>query len=229
MRKTKEPGYQPAIEMLERDGLTPMGLTTNWMWRQDPKRLTFVFSRYKFVSKMLVGKQRVLEIGCADAFASQIVRREVAHMSALDFDPVFLADAAEHIDPDWPIELFQHDMLEGPVPFAEKYDAIYGCDVFEHIAPDREHDFLRNALSALTDDGVLILGIPSLEAQEYAPPHNKIHHVNCKNGDDFRDLMKEYFKNVFLFSMNDEVLHTGFSPMSHYLFVLCCGQKTPAA
>ena len=37
--------------------------------------------------------------------------------------------------------------------------------------------------------------------------------------------MLKYFENVFLFSMNDEVVHTGFSPMAHYLFVICCQKK----
>ena len=32
--------------------------------------------------------------------------------------------------------------------------------------------------------------------------------------------MLQYFENVFMFSMNDEVLHTGFAPMGHYLFAL---------
>ena len=34
--------------------------------------------------------------------------------------------------------------------------------------------------------------------------------------------MTHHFRNVFIFSMNDEVVHTGFYPMAHYLFALCC-------
>ncbi len=30
---------------------------------------------------------------------------------------------------------------------------------------------------------------------------------------------------VFLFSMNDEVVHTGFSKMAHYLLALCVTPK----
>jgi len=30
---------------------------------------------------------------------------------------------------------------------------------------------------------------------------------------------------VFSFSMNDEVVHTGFEKMAHYLFVICCGAR----
>ncbi len=34
-----------------------------------------------------------------------------------------------------------------------------------------------------------------------------------------------FFERVFIFSMNDEVLHTGFHPMSHYIFSLCTLKK----
>jgi len=26
--------------------------------------------------------------------------------------------------------------------------------------------------------------------------------------------------------MNDEVVHTGFTPLAHYVFALCCGKKS---
>ena len=39
------------------------------------------------------------------------------------------------------------------------------------------------------------------------------------------DILEKYFKNVFLFSMNDEVVHTGFSKMAHYLICLCVGAR----
>jgi cyclopropane fatty-acyl-phospholipid synthase-like methyltransferase len=225
MKKTREPGYQEALDLMQTEGLIPMGITTSWMWKYDPKRLSFVFSRYKFVAKMLAGKKRVLEIGCADAFASQIVRHEVETMTAVDFDPIFIEQAKEQINPDFPIELIHHNMLEGPVPTDTLFDATYCCDVFEHIDPAHERDFLKNTLAVLKSEGVLIMGIPSLQSQAYASEHNKKQHVNCKDGGDFKALMEEYFHNVFLFSMNDEVIHTGFSSMAHYLFVICCGKK----
>lgn len=49
--------------------------------------------------------------------------------------------------------------------------------------------------------------------------------MNCKSGKDFKDLMAKYFENTFLFCMNDEVVHTGFSPMAHYIFVVGSGLK----
>ena len=34
--------------------------------------------------------------------------------------------------------------------------------------------------------------------------------------------MQQFFHNVFIFSMNDEVVHTGYAPMAHYLLALGC-------
>ena len=101
------------------------------VWHEDPRRLTFVLARYKFVAKMLSGLARVLEIGCADAFGGAIVVQAVGRLTAVDFDPVFVQDANERMDPRWPFECCMHDILEGPVP--GPFDAAYSLDVLEHI------------------------------------------------------------------------------------------------
>ncbi|MGI8965461.1 MAG: SAM-dependent methyltransferase, partial [Limisphaerales bacterium] len=72
---------------------------------------------------------------------------------------------------------------------------------------------------------VCLLGTPSLESQVYASPASKEGHVNCKDAAGFKFLMSKFFHNVFIFSMNDEVVHTGFHPMAHYLWALCCKRK----
>jgi hypothetical protein len=38
-------------------------------------------------------------------------------------------------------------------------------------------------------------------------------------------LMLQHFHDVFMFSMNDEVVHTGFHALAHYLFALCVGKR----
>ncbi len=80
-------------------------------------------------------------------------------------------------------------------------------------------------LTSLKSSGALIVGMPSLESQVHASPQSKAGQVNYKTGTALKDLFQEYFGNVFLFSMNDEVIHTGFTPMAHYFLVLCCGKK----
>ena len=224
LKETREPQYQVVLDIEEKHGLTPLGLMINQAWRDDPKRLAFTFARYKFVAKMLAGKKDVLEVGCADAFCTRIVQQAVGQVTVTDFDPLFIADVRARMDPKWPLAgAFVHDMLSGPV--GGKYDAVYALDVLEHIEPAREHDFLRNMVAALGEHGVGIIGTPSLESQTHASPQSKSGHVNCKTGEDLKRTLERHFHNVFMFSMNDETIHTGFFPMAQYLFALGCEQK----
>jgi 2-polyprenyl-3-methyl-5-hydroxy-6-metoxy-1,4-benzoquinol methylase len=115
-------------------------------------------------------------------------------------------------------------MLDGPVP--GNFDAVYSLDVLEHIDPASERLFLKNAFGSLDVDGAAVVGLPSLESQPYASPQSKAGHVNCKSGPELKSLMEEYFHNVFLFSMNDEVVHTGFHKMANYVFAIGAGKRT---
>ena len=220
---TKEPQYQPCVETAQTAGLTTLGLMSNQVWHDDPKRLGFVLARYKFVAKMFSGLNHVLEVGCADAFGTRIVRQEVKALTATDFDPVFVEDVNRRMDPAWPFECVTHDLLNGPMD--RRFDGVYAVDVIEHIAEADENRFMANLAASLHPHGVCIIGTPSLESQAYASPGSKAGHVNCKSGPGLKELMERHFRNVFIFGMNDEVLHTGFHKMAHYLFALCCAKK----
>jgi 2-polyprenyl-3-methyl-5-hydroxy-6-metoxy-1,4-benzoquinol methylase len=219
--RTREPQYQFEVDMALREGLARLGIMTNQRWRDDPRGLLFILARYKFVAKMLAGRKRVVEIGCADAFGTRIVQQEVGAVTATDFDPVFIDDARNRMSAEgWRCETVVHDILNGPVQ-PGLFDAAYTLDVFEHIVPEREDLFVRNIAGSLAAHGVAIIGSPSLQSQAYASEGSKAGHVNCKDGSAYREVMQRHFANVFLFSMNDEVVHTGFTPMAHYFLALC--------
>lgn len=222
MARTVEKQYDGHVELKLRQGLTKLGVEKNANWHTDPKRLVFVLSRYKFAAKMLSGKNHVLEIGCGDAFPIRLLLQEVEKVHAIDIDPVFIKDAEERMDPKWPFTCEVHDMVSGPVEGL--FDAAYTLDVLEHIPKQSERKFISNITECLVPEGVLIVGMPSLESQAYAAPLSKIGHINCKTGNQLKELMLDYFENVFIFSMNDEVVHTGYLPMAQYLFALCAGK-----
>jgi len=224
--RTREPQYQFEVDMALKDGIARLGIMSNQRWRDDPRGLLFILARYKFVAKMFAGKDRVVEIGCADAFGTRIVQQEVGSVTATDFDAVFIQDARNRMDAEgWRCETVVHDILTGPVP-PGRFDAVYSLDVFEHIPAEREDQFIENVARSLTPNGAAIIGSPSLQSQAYASEGSKAGHVNCKDGRDYRRAMEHHFANVFLFSMNDEVVHTGFAPMAHYLLALCAGPRS---
>jgi 2-polyprenyl-3-methyl-5-hydroxy-6-metoxy-1,4-benzoquinol methylase len=220
--KTREPQYQSLIEQRDED-LERFGIMSSAIWRDDPRRLCFVLARYKFVAKMLSGMKRVLEVGCADAFGTRIVRQEVETVFAVDFDHEFIARNRNHIKPWWRLHFMEHDMTKNSLRL--EFEAVYAVDVIEHIPKEHEDQFVKNLAHSVIDEGVCLVGTPSLESQKYASEGSKAGHVNCKSAENLRLLMRTQFHNVFLFSMNDEVVHTGFYPMANYLWALCCNKR----
>ncbi len=190
---------------LQMDAEVTLGSLNSDGWLRDPKHLVFTLARYKFVSKMLGGCGHVAEVGAGDGFASEIVAREVRNLWLYDLSPL-----RDGID--------AYDVMSGPICHGY-YDAIYALDVLEHVKSGDV--FFRNLTTALTDHGKLIVGIPSLESQPYASEPSRRLHINCMSGEALRSLALGFFRHVFMFGMNDEVVHTGFLPMSHYLFAVC--------
>ncbi len=82
-----------------------------------------------------------------------------------------------------------------------------------------------NLCRALAPHAVCILGTPNIMAAQHASKWSAEGHRNLKSAGTLRDLLAAHFENVFVFSMNDEVVHTGFHPMAHYLLGVGVGVK----
>jgi 2-polyprenyl-3-methyl-5-hydroxy-6-metoxy-1,4-benzoquinol methylase len=215
--------YTKAAEMLFANEELPLGPWTSYSLVHDPKHMCFVLSRYKFCAKMLHRRARVMEIGAGDGFGLPIVAQAVGQLIAVDWDQRLLdgnAQRLRHLDN---VTYLLADFNQAAP--AVQVDAIYTVDVLEHIDPAGETRFIENIVACLPATGVLLTGTPNVTAAEYASPPSKAAHVNLKSHDSLRRLMETYFENVFLFGMNDEVVHTGFGPMCHYLWSLAVGVR----
>ena len=224
-RMPKEKQYLPLVELKNEMGLEELGLRANSMYQNNPRDLLFNFARYKFVSKMLSGKDKVLEVGCGDTFSARLVQAEINELHVLDFDPIFMDDVKARMTQKWKFHVAVHNILESPYTEMGLFDAGYSVDVIEHIEQKNEDAFMRNICLCLKKNAIFISGSPSLESQRWASSQSKAGHVNCKSGAEFKKFMEKYFYNVLMFSMNDEVIHTGFYPMSHFLFAIGIGNK----
>lgn len=214
----KETQYEPMQSLQESYGRFKLGLISNAVWYDDPKSMLFKLARYKFVSQMLKDYETVLEVGCGDGFCSRLVSFSVRKLTLSDFDGAFIKEIEKDGNQS-NSRLIVFDPVSEQLD--EKFDAIYNLDVIEHVKPRDEVSFILNLKNSLNENGVIIFGTPSLESQNYASERSKLGHVNCKSADDWKSLFKKYFRVVFQFGMNDEVVHTGFGKMSHYLFFIC--------
>ena len=186
-----------------------MGLMTSYRWAHEPRGVLFMLSRYKFVAKMLEGYNRVLEVGCGDGFGARIVAPAVGSLRCTDIDKAMIESAAKTHGK----FCIQFD-CEGII---EQVDAIYSLDVIEHIDHETSKKWLLN-LSIHAP--VVIIGSPSIESQKYASQLSLENHINCMSQAGLKKIMQPYFRHVFMWSMNDEIVHTGFSKMSHYNFAM---------
>ena len=224
--ETKEPQNQSQIDDYRRLGPVTFGPWTSHIWRSDPRHLVFLMSRYKFVAKMLAGRRNVLEVGCGDAAGTPVVLQTVERVHGIDFEPLVLEDAAARYDREGVdrASFAVHDLSSGPVG-GGPFDGAFSLDVIEHIPAEAENTFLSNLCASLTGDAICLIGTPNITADQYASPASKEGHINLKSAETLRDLMAGHFRAVFGFSMNDEVVHTGFAPMAHYLFALGVGLR----
>ena len=172
---------------------------------------------------MLEGQKHILEIGCGDGFGVPIVAQVAHRVLGIDPEPRLVKGNQERLKLIKKIEFRVMDICK-EVP-DETFDAIFSIDVIEHLDPKLNKPFMENQCACLKDDGICIVGTPNLTAFKYAKDLNKVQHINSKSHKTLRAQMERYFKNVFMFSMNDEVIHTGFGPMAHYLFAMGVGKK----
>ncbi len=208
--------YEKSIAEVS-NGEFALGANTSRIYFEDPKLLLFTLSRYKFVSKMLLGRKKVLEVGCQEGFGAQLVGQTVERLHCIDFYKPHIDSCLRRFSDKTPSISFEHaDILNGIAD--SDFDGAFALDVLEHIDQTDEQRFIRSLLSALKPDSLVIIGMPSTESQVYASARSREGHVNCKTGVELKQFLEVYLSGVLIFSMNDEVLHTGFLPMAHYIF-----------
>lgn len=195
-----------------------LGPWTSYSLMHDPKHMAFVLARYKFCAKMLEGKDFVVEIGCGDGFGLPLIAQAVKHVHCIDWDERSLEGCSRRLKHLKNVTYQHIDLNKEHLPI--KADAIYTIDVIEHLEPSKEDAFFRNLCKSLKPEGILITGTPNVTSNPYASEQSRSQHINLKSLSELKQLTLKYFIHAFPFGMNDEILHTGYGPMSHYIWTI---------
>lgn len=203
------------------DERIPLGGHWSFNLLNDPKRLAFVLSRYKFAAKMAGKGRRILELGCSEGIGTPIVAEFAHSYTGVDLD----ADAIRTAKHNWGGERVHFIEADFLGKHLGEFDYVVSLDVVEHIMPDVEHRFFEAVVANLHADGIAVIGTPNATSAAYASAASQAGHVNLFDHKRLRTTMERHFHNVFLFSMNDEIVHTGYAPMAHFLFAVACNKK----
>ncbi len=200
-----------------------LGPWSSFSLMNDPKHLSFVLSRYKFCAKMLQDKELVIEVGCGDGLGIPLIAQAVKKLIVLDWDKRNIEGCKRRLNHLSNVEYEIIDLNTSSKDF--NADAAFSIDVIEHLEPDLENDFMNNMCKMLKEDSFLITGTPNITANQYATERSKVQHINLKSMKSLKLMTEQRFKFAFMFGMNDEVIHTGYAPMCHYIWSIGAGKK----
>jgi 2-polyprenyl-3-methyl-5-hydroxy-6-metoxy-1,4-benzoquinol methylase len=188
---------------------------------KDPKRLAFVLSRYTFAGQMTEDCASILELGCSEGIGAALLHKFEKKYLGLDLDSVAIEAAKKNF---W-APCVNFELANFLHPFEGKYGGVVSLDVLEHISPgNNEKLYFETITDHLTDHGVCVIGTPNITSSQYASTESMAGHVNMFSAQRLKDVMSIFFNTVFIFSMNDEIVHTGYYPMAHYLFSVGCSK-----
>lgn len=190
---------------------------------KDPKHLAFTLSRYKFAAKMMSECKHIVEVGCGEGIGTFMFLSETsAKITAIDFDEAQIDYARKNVAPHTQgrVTFVCQDMISTPYG-GEQADGLVVVDAIEHLHPEEEHEFIDHCSRCLEPRGTAVFGTPNRHASDYASERSQQGHINLYDPERLNSTLRKYFPNVFLFSMNDEVVHTGFNKLAHYLMALC--------
>ncbi len=187
-----------------------------WMI-ENPLMTTIKFSRFKFASKLISQNDTLLDIGCGQGLSSIFFSDYCKFVYGVDLLSDFLNHDRKNI------KFIKKSIFNiHKKNFNRKINIITLIDFIEHFKKS-DGALILSKCSKLLDKkgGTLIIGTPSVYSSKYRSKRSKKQHIHEYDGMELKNLCSQYFSRTFLFSMNDELVHTGFYKLAWFNFVIC--------
>ncbi len=184
----------------------------------EPRSYLFRMARYKVASSMLPKDRNIdiLELGCGEGIGSIFLAENGHRVTAIDIDEEYIKNAKKNINND-NIDFICEDFLSMEYG---KFDAVISLGILHMLDKKDDERFFNTVTANLVKDGMLIISLPNKTASQYASKAGSITNVNMYTGELLYKRLREYFRHVFIFGMNDEVLHTGYYDMCHHFLAV---------
>ena len=174
----------------------------------DMLRLLIRLARYKFIAKLIKKTDRVLEVGCGSGLGSIFLSQHCAEVIGLDVKKHEINEAQSY-NRRRNVHFEVCDFFD--YPESDQFDVVVNMDVIEHMSQEMGRKLIGKISKVVKPSGFFVCGTPSIYSHPYQSPLSQASHVKCYDRDELVTLMEEYFHRTLPFSMNDELVHTGFS------------------
>lgn len=180
-------------------------------------RFTIRLARYKFPARLIRPEDKILEVGCGSGLGAIFLSQHCRSVKGIDVNQREISEA-RRINRRANITFEVRDLFK--YPKKTKHDVIVALDVIEHMEEESGRRFIAETAGRLHNNGMLILGTPSRYSYRYQGALSKAAHIKLYDQGELVNMVEKYYGRAIAFSMNDEVVHTGFSKMAWYYFVL---------
>lgn len=195
-------------------------ISTDIPFMKSPMMFGIKLARYKFSAKMLSCQDIVLDLGCGNGYGAFFFSHFAKRVFGVD-----IAIDAKKLSAKWArenIEFLNGDINDlPPAVLSQAFDSIVSLDVIEHLPKENGVAMVRQSRDILNERGLLILGAPSTHSRKYRSQQSKDQHLYEYDPEELREICEKFFPRTLLFTMNDEMVHTGFSKLAWYFFILC--------
>jgi 2-polyprenyl-3-methyl-5-hydroxy-6-metoxy-1,4-benzoquinol methylase len=188
------------------------------LFESNTLQILVKLARYKFVARLLKASDDVLEVGSGTGMGAIFVAQHVRSVTGLeikqhDYEAAVAVNRRDNV-------AFHHQSLYDFSPPERQYDAVVSIDVIEHMPIEDGRRFVAELGRRCCDQGIVIVGSPSIHSYPYQSAYSKAAHIRCYDQRELVELMDGHFARTLAFSMNDEIVHTGHPKLAWYYFVL---------
>ena len=160
--------------------------------------------RYNSV-KNIASKKRVVDAACGEGYGSYILAQSAEMVYGIDIS----AEAIEHAKNKYKRDnlIFLNNSIDKISIEDDSIDIVISFETIEHVDENVQNLFMHEALRMLNNDGVLIISTP--DKKNYSDKYNYSNEYHIKEfyREEFRQYLKKFFKNVILYSQDDEVVN----------------------
>lgn len=221
-KKEEKSNWACVSELIKNQPPIELGKYASYWFYNTPRRMLHSLSYYKFAAKMIGSEKRVLDVGCNEGLGTYLLAKECGFAKGLDFDEEAICTAQMNFPGD-NLTFEVADFLTHT--YRDIWDAVTSFDTIEHIFPEHKDNFWHSLKASLKPEGIAIIGTPSAISQQFASPVSRQGHINIYTPERLEEEMKAHFTHVFMFAAHDEIVHTGYLPLAHYLFAVGCKKR----